>query len=92
MAAAVPYANLNNPQTLNLYAMASDDPETFADLDGHIITPGYQEMTAEEGNAQGEQQTQATPEAETKRAPNKSWWQKALGYFYWKVSKVRGLK
>jgi RHS repeat-associated protein len=32
---AVPYANLNNPQTLNLYSMVSDDPESFADLDGH---------------------------------------------------------
>ena len=33
---AVPYANLTNPQTLNLYAMVSDDPESFADLDGHL--------------------------------------------------------
>ncbi len=33
--APVPYANLTNPQTLNLYMMATDDPETFADLDGH---------------------------------------------------------
>ena len=32
----VPYANLSNPQTLNLYSMVSDDPESFADLDGHI--------------------------------------------------------
>jgi len=31
----VPYANLTNPQTLNLYSMVSDDPESFADLDGH---------------------------------------------------------
>jgi RHS repeat-associated protein len=31
----VPYANLTNPQTLNLYAMVTDDPESFADLDGH---------------------------------------------------------
>jgi RHS repeat-associated protein len=31
----VPYANPTNPQTLNLYAMVSDNPETFADLDGH---------------------------------------------------------
>jgi RHS repeat-associated protein len=31
----VPYANLTNPQTLNLYAMVSDDPESFADLNGH---------------------------------------------------------
>ena len=29
------HANLTNPQTLNLYAMVSDNPETFADLDGH---------------------------------------------------------
>jgi RHS repeat-associated protein len=34
--APVPYANLTNPQTLNLYAMVTDDPESFADLDGHI--------------------------------------------------------
>jgi len=33
--APVPYANLANPQTLNLYAMVSDNPESFADLDGH---------------------------------------------------------
>lgn len=32
---AVPYANLANPQTLNLYSMVADDPESFADLDGH---------------------------------------------------------
>lgn len=31
----VPYANLTNPQTLNLYAMVHDNPESFADLDGH---------------------------------------------------------
>jgi RHS repeat-associated protein len=37
--APVPYANLTNPQTLNLYAMVSDDPESFADLDGHECTP-----------------------------------------------------
>ena len=35
----VPYANLTNPQTLNLYAMVSDDPESFADLDGHGTEP-----------------------------------------------------
>jgi RHS repeat-associated protein len=34
--APVPYANLTNPQTLNLYAMVGDSPETFADLDGHV--------------------------------------------------------
>ena len=37
--APVPYANLTNPQTLNLYAMVSDDPESFADLDGHCCDP-----------------------------------------------------
>jgi len=34
----VPYANLTNPQTLNLYAIVSDDPESFADLDGHLTS------------------------------------------------------
>jgi RHS repeat-associated protein len=29
--APVPYANLTNPQTLNLYAIVRDNPETFAD-------------------------------------------------------------
>ena len=33
--APVPYANLANPQTLNLYAIVADNPDTFADLDGH---------------------------------------------------------
>jgi hypothetical protein len=34
----VPYANLTNPQTLNLYAMVVDDPESLADFDGHAQT------------------------------------------------------
>ncbi len=38
----VPYANLTNPQTLNLYSMVADDPESFADLDGHTSTQIYQ--------------------------------------------------
>jgi hypothetical protein len=38
--AAVPYANLTNPQTLNLYATLSDNLETYADLDGHMAFPG----------------------------------------------------
>ncbi len=38
--APVPYANLTNPQTLNLYAMVRDNPETFADLDGHNNNEG----------------------------------------------------
>ena len=36
----VPYANLTNPQTLNLYSMVADDPETSADLDGHEASGG----------------------------------------------------
>jgi len=36
---AVPYANLTNPQTLNLYSMVADDPESFDDLDGHWTAP-----------------------------------------------------
>ncbi|HET9282240.1 MAG TPA: RHS repeat-associated core domain-containing protein [Candidatus Angelobacter sp.] len=37
--APVPYANLTNPQTLNLYALVHENPSTFADLDGHLA-PG----------------------------------------------------
>src|SRR6185437_9475163 len=35
----VPYADPSNPQTLNLYAMVRDNPETFSDLDGHRCNP-----------------------------------------------------
>ncbi len=34
-ATAVPYAVFGNPQTLNLYAMVRNNPESYADLDGH---------------------------------------------------------
>jgi RHS repeat-associated protein len=44
---AVPYANLSNPQTLNLYAMVADDPESFADLDGHCCVLEGAEAGAE---------------------------------------------
>ena len=47
---AVPYANLSNPQTLNLYAMVADDPESFADLDGHCGEGGPEAGTAGGGS------------------------------------------
>lgn len=51
---AVPYANLTNPQTLNLYSMVADDPESFADLDGHICATGTinceSDITSQEQN------------------------------------------
>jgi len=47
---AVPYANLTNPQTLNLYAMVADDPESFADLDGHAAEGGPEAGTAGGGS------------------------------------------
>ena len=53
--APVPYANLTNPQTLNLYAMLSDNPETFADLDGHLIQGGpYNLETADFSGGAGQ--------------------------------------
>jgi hypothetical protein len=33
----VPYAKLDNPQTLNLYAFALNNPESAPDIDGHYI-------------------------------------------------------
>jgi RHS repeat-associated protein len=34
-ATAVPYANFQNPQSLNLYSFAKNNPTTFGDPDGH---------------------------------------------------------
>jgi len=60
--APVPYANLNNPQTLNLYAMVADNPETFADLDGHacdMASAGPASAACDvHAAAQGQQQPQ----------------------------------
>jgi RHS repeat-associated protein len=51
---AVPYANLTNPQTLNLYSMVADDPESFADLDGHdSVTPSGTPTTSNLSCEQG---------------------------------------
>jgi len=44
--APVPYANLTNPQTLNLYGMVSDNPESFSDLDGHTSPCGLDSCPA----------------------------------------------
>jgi len=41
--APVPYAQLTNPQTLNLYAYVNNNPETFADVDGHLWPIGVQD-------------------------------------------------
>ena len=72
----VPYANLSNPQTLNLYAMVSDNPETFADLDGHDAG-GFDDSgssgspaaaTASPGD-QDQQPTTGTPQNVTAQPP-----------------------
>jgi hypothetical protein len=51
----VPYANLNNPQTLNLYAMVHDNPETFADLNGHLAA-----ATGQQADPPGDTSTQGS--------------------------------
>jgi RHS repeat-associated protein len=61
----VPYANLTNPQTLNLYSMVADDPESFADLDGHecVTLPPVQNTCATNNNTppiQGEGTTEGS--------------------------------
>jgi RHS repeat-associated protein len=37
-ASPVPYATLNDPQTLNLYGYVRNNPLAFADHDGHVLT------------------------------------------------------
>jgi RHS repeat-associated protein len=39
-ATAVPYANFGNPQSLNLYTYAGNNPTTMGDPDGHCPIPG----------------------------------------------------
>jgi hypothetical protein len=41
-ATAVPYASFGDPQTLNLYTIARNNPVTDVDLDGHLWTTGYE--------------------------------------------------
>ena len=48
--APIPYAKYSNPQTLNLYTIVAENPETFADLDGHQ----HEEDAEEEANADPE--------------------------------------
>jgi len=59
--APVPYANLTNPQTLNLYAMVHDNPETFSDLDGHddaMLQAGKVEVNNQPENPSEAKQSQ----------------------------------
>jgi RHS repeat-associated protein len=60
--APVPYANHNDPQTLNLYAIVLDDPESYADLDGHQQDP------AEEPKSEGRED----PDAELLEVVNRA--------------------
>jgi RHS repeat-associated protein len=85
---AVPYANLTNPQTLNLYAMVADDPESFADLDGHYFNTGFSQPESAQSQdlcARGvvsacnaDQSTEMIREAETQAAQAQN--QKSCGF------------
>ena len=45
----IPYADLTNPQSLNQYVIVHDNPNTFADLDGHDPPAANAGCTAREG-------------------------------------------
>jgi RHS repeat-associated protein len=82
---AVPYANLTNPQTLNLYAMVADDPETFADLDGHTCG-GYEDATCSQAMEQKKVESKTTTPAQNQSSGG--FWQKlgnALSGNGWKT-------
>jgi len=69
----VPYANLTNPQTLNLYAMVADDPESFADLDGHLPGENGISVTEQQQNSvqndNGPQTKKTTPQPPPPQPP-----------------------
>jgi len=49
----VPYAELVNPQSLNLYAYARNNPVTSADLDGHVVAQDTANKMANDLGGQG---------------------------------------
>jgi len=55
----VPYAKLNNPQSLNLYTYVLDNPLSFRDADGHELGADtlqeVQKITSDSGNAAQQQ-------------------------------------
>jgi RHS repeat-associated protein len=67
--APVPYANLTNPQTLNMYAMVHDNPETFADLDGHDDDGGGDGGGDSGGSGTGTGSGAADQQNQTKNQP-----------------------
>jgi RHS repeat-associated protein len=68
-ATAVPYADLTDPQTLNLYGYVRDNPLAKADIDGH---DGCQGLPGSCGNSTGEGSTaQQTIIAEANRKAQK---------------------
>jgi RHS repeat-associated protein len=47
----LPYADLANPQELNLYSMVTNNPQSFADPDGHDADAGSMESSAASDSA-----------------------------------------
>ena len=79
---AIPYANLTNPQTLNLYSMVADDPESFADLDGHCQVEGKEHGWVWcQLHGAGFIQTQKEKDAQKEK--EKQWEAKHGGMPYW---------
>ncbi len=73
----VPYADLTNPQTFDLYAFVRDNPDTFADLDGH--QDGGPEADPEvdiyEGEKAEEEQEWSSPASLEHGAAPLNYWQ-----------------
>ena len=56
----VPYAKLDDPQSLNLYAYVLNNPLSLVDPDGHDCSGGYQSACAKEAMQMGGDNTSAT--------------------------------
>jgi RHS repeat-associated protein len=92
---AVPYARFGNPQSLNLYSYVENNPTTVGDPDGHDDGGGGGAAAATSSPDVGGSSVTWGPDSVTvtataPTAQNKSWFQKALGYFYFKVGKGEG--
>jgi RHS repeat-associated protein len=76
-AEAVPYASLGNPQTLNLYGYAGNNPLSQVDVDGHDFDGGWNTKPGSDEFASGESLQDAAHNSATAAAEKQQQQQQA---------------
>jgi RHS repeat-associated protein len=68
----VPYADLHNPQSLNLYDYVGGDPTNHADADGHSLYMSESSYAEELSDSKDEEQTEGQADAQKAQGQNQS--------------------